>query len=205
MLITSSCHKIYVDEVTYRQSVLICAMSWWISRTDIKIAQQRLYLAKQHKKGINFLLTLNLSLILISLCIGFHRLTVSLMTNSFSTRPCFARVIRTGDVGFICPTSGYLYIIGRVDDMVKVNGVKICVGNIDQLLARLQCEGGVFAGLGLTLTIPIEKGETSMRLVCFYQRETIGNNGFTNADLAEVVRTHFSAFLNVTFVEVSSI
>ncbi|KAL5969233.1 Linear gramicidin synthase subunit A [Taenia solium] len=132
------------------------------------------------------------------------RLAVSLMANSLSTRPCFSRVLRTGDVGFVCPTNGYLYITGRVDDMVKVNGVKICVGNIDQLLTRLRCEDGVFASLGTTLTIPLENGETSTRLVCFYQRETSGDNAFTNADLAEVVRTHFSAFLNVTFVEVPS-
>ncbi|KAL5108011.1 Linear gramicidin synthase subunit A [Taenia crassiceps] len=132
------------------------------------------------------------------------RQTVSLTANPLSTQPCFSRIFRTGDMGFICPTSSYLYITGRVDDIVKVNGVKICVGNIDQLLARLRCEGGVFTGLGTTLTIPFEKGETSTRLICFYQREAIGANAFTNADLAQVVRTSFSAFLNVTFVEVPS-
>ncbi|VDK38086.1 unnamed protein product [Taenia asiatica] len=132
------------------------------------------------------------------------RLNISLMANSLSTRPCFSRVLRTGDVGFVCPTNGYLYITGRIDDMVKVNGVKICVGNIDQLLTRLRCEDGLFASLGTTLTITLEKGETGTRLVCFYQRETSGDNAFTNADLAKVVRTHFSAFLNVTFVEVPS-
>nr|CDS22904.1 AMP dependent ligase [Echinococcus granulosus] len=130
--------------------------------------------------------------------------TASLIANSLSTRSCFSRVFRTGDVGFVCPTNGYLYITGRVDDMVKVNGVKICVGNIDELLTRLRCEGGVFAGLGTTLTIPLEKGETDTRLACFYQRENITDNAFTNADLAEAVRTHYSAFLNVTFVEVPS-
>ncbi|VDM16552.1 unnamed protein product [Hydatigera taeniaeformis] len=133
-----------------------------------------------------------------------HRQTVSLMNNTLSTRICFSRLFRTGDVGFVSPTNGYLYVTGRVDDMVKVNGVKICVGNIDQLLTKLRYEGGRFAGLGTTLTVPVEKGEMNLRLVCFYQRETNCDYSFTNADLVEVVRTHFSAFLNVTFLEVPS-
>ena len=131
------------------------------------------------------------------------------MSNPLGTQSCFSRAFRTGDVGFICPKSGDLYITGRTDDVVKVNGVKISVGNIDQLFAGLPRGGGVFTDLGATVTLALERGEIGTRLVCFYLRNTTNaisdTNTFTNADLAEVVRTHFSTFLRVTFVEVISL
>ena len=130
------------------------------------------------------------------------------MANPLGTLRCFSRAFRTGDVGFICDETGNLYITGRMDDMVKINGVKTCVGNVDQLLSSLPRDGGLFADLGTTLTLVFEREDINTRLVCFYQRnETSANSNairFTNADLAEVVRTHFSTFLNVIFIEVIS-
>ena len=94
------------------------------------------------------------------------------------------------------------------DDVINVNGVNISVGSIDQLLSSLPRDGGLFADLGMTLTLVFERGDIKTRLVCFYQRnETSANSNaikFTNADLAEVVRTHFSTFPNITFIEVIS-
>ena len=97
---------------------------------------------------------------------------------------------------------------GHNDDVINVNGVNISVGSIDQLLSSLPRDGGLFADLGMTLTLVFERGDIKTRLVCFYQRnETSANSNaikFTNADLAEVVRTHFSTFPNITFIEVIS-
>lgn len=115
--------------------------------------------------------------------------------------PCFPRLFQTGDIGFICSKSENLYITGRVDDVVKVNGVKISVGNVDQILAGLDRSSGKFASLGATITLALEKSETSSQLVCFYQ--TTGDKTFTDKDLAAIVKTHLILFLHVIFVEVN--
>lgn len=121
--------------------------------------------------------------------------------NSLSKMACFSRLFHTGDIGFICPKSGNLYVTGRLDDVVKVNGVKVSVGNVDQILAGLDRSSGKFASLGATVTLALEKGETGTRLVCFYNSGD--DDTFTHTDLAEALRAHFTTFLNVTFVKVS--
>ncbi|KAM7542828.1 hypothetical protein Aperf_G00000001682 [Anoplocephala perfoliata] len=126
----------------------------------------------------------------------------TLETNSLSKMACFSRLFHTGDVGFICPKNGNLYITGRLDDVVKVNGVKVAVGNVDQILAGLDRGSGKFINLGATVTLALEKGETGTRLVCFYKSGD--DDAFTEADLAEALRIHFTTFLNVTFVKVPS-
>nr|CDS26015.1 AMP dependent ligase [Hymenolepis microstoma] len=124
----------------------------------------------------------------------------TLSRNYLTKLSCFPRLFQTGDVGFICPLNGNLYITGRVDDVVKVHGIKISVGNIDQILAAIDRSSGKFASLGATVTLALEKGETGSQLVCFYK--TDGDKTFTNMDLATVVATHLTSFLHVIFVEV---
>ncbi|VDO00526.1 unnamed protein product [Rodentolepis nana] len=124
----------------------------------------------------------------------------TLSKNHLAKLSCFPRLFQTGDVGFISPQNGNLYITGRVDDMVKVHGVKISVGNVDQILAAVDRSSGKFATLGDTVTLALEKGETGSQLVCFYK--TNGEKTFTNMDLANVVATHLTSFLHVIFVEV---
>ncbi|VUZ57044.1 unnamed protein product, partial [Hymenolepis diminuta] len=134
------------------------------------------------------------------LTLSDKKLAPTLSRNYLMKSPCFPRLFQTGDIGFVCSKSENLYITGRVDDVVKVNGVKISVGNVDQILAGLDRSSGKFASLGATITLALEKGETSSQLVCFYQ--TSGNKTFTDRDLAAIVKTHLMSFLHVIFVEV---
>ncbi|VDD75606.1 unnamed protein product [Mesocestoides corti] len=130
--------------------------------------------------------------------------TRTILPNPFGTHSRFSQIYRTGDIGFICPNTRMLYITGRVDDMVKINGVKFCTGNIDQLFSRLKDHDYVLSGLGTTVTIALEKGGSGARLVCFFQRDAAAVRGFTALDLDMAVKKHFSSFISVTFVEVPS-
>ncbi|VDD77832.1 unnamed protein product [Mesocestoides corti] len=130
--------------------------------------------------------------------------TRTILPNPFGTHSRFSQIYRTGDIGFICPNTRMLYITGRVDDMVKINGVKFCTGNIDQLFSRLKHQDDVLSGLSTTVTIALEKGGSGARLVCFFQRDAAAVRGFTALDLDMAVKKHFSSFISVTFVEVPS-
>ncbi|VDP84642.1 unnamed protein product [Echinostoma caproni] len=85
-----------------------------------------------------------------------------------------------GDLGFICPKDGLLYVCGRSDELVKINAVGFLAGDVDRLIDRMKqsCAQNPHqmstAELKLprirqTVTIPIRHPvNKNKQLVCFY-------------------------------------
>ncbi|KAL7058730.1 hypothetical protein AAHC03_013001 [Spirometra sp. Aus1] len=137
------------------------------------------------------------------------------LPNAFSSKPGFQFLFRTGDLGFVSPSNGQLYVCGRCDDTVKVNGVKCNLAAIDSFLACVtddvrsnpNSQYRRFAPLRATVTQLIDSDRRKAQLVCFYTRkddssaETSGEC-FTSLDLAKLIGGNLPSFVNVKVVQV---
>ncbi|BHF67163.1 hypothetical protein SprV_0301018800 [Sparganum proliferum] len=137
------------------------------------------------------------------------------LPNVFSSKPDFQFLFRTGDLGFVSPSNGQLYVCGRCDDTVKVNGVKCNLTAIDTFLAGVtddvmsnpNSQYRRFATLRATVTQLIDCDRRKAQLVCFYTRrdgiseEAVGER-FTSLDLAKLIGGSLPSFVNVKVVQV---
>ncbi|BHF67128.1 hypothetical protein SprV_0301015200 [Sparganum proliferum] len=137
------------------------------------------------------------------------------LPNVFSSKSGFQFLFRTGDLGFVSPSNGQLYVCGRCDDTVKVNGVKCNLAAIDTFLAGVtddvmsnpNSQYRRFATLRATVTQLIDSDRRKAQLVCFYTRkdgiseETVGER-FTGLDLARLIGGNLPSFVNVKVVQV---
>ncbi|KAL7058729.1 hypothetical protein AAHC03_013000 [Spirometra sp. Aus1] len=140
---------------------------------------------------------------------------VPTLPNAFSSRSGFQFLFRTGDVGFVSPSNGLLYVCGRCDDTVKVNGVKcnltaidtFLAGVIDDVMSNPNSQYRRFAPLRATVTLLIDSSQSKAQLVCFYARkgdssaETAGES-FTSLDLAKLIGGNLHSFVHVKVVQV---
>nr|VZI43286.1 unnamed protein product [Spirometra erinaceieuropaei] len=140
---------------------------------------------------------------------------VPTLPNAFSSRSGFQFLFRTGDVGFVSPSNGLLYVCGRCDDTVKVNGVKcnltaidtFLAGVIDDVMSNPNSLYRRFAPLRATVTLLIDSSQRKAQLVCFYARkgdssaETAGES-FTSLDLAKLIGGNLHSFVHVKVVQV---
>ncbi|VDK39434.1 unnamed protein product [Dibothriocephalus latus] len=136
------------------------------------------------------------------------------MPNTFSSGSGFRMLFPTGDLGFVSPSNGQLYVCGRCDDAVKVNGVKcnltaidnFLTGVIDDVISNPGSQNQQFAPLRATITLLIESSQRKAQLVCFYTRNdgslTEAQGGsFTNLDLAKLIGGNLPSFVNVKVVQ----
>ncbi|BHF67129.1 hypothetical protein SprV_0301015300 [Sparganum proliferum] len=140
---------------------------------------------------------------------------VPTLPNAFSSRSGFRMLFRTGDIGFVSPSNGKLYVCGRCDDTVKVNGVKcnltaidtFLAGVIDDVMSNPISQYRRFAPLRATVTQLIDCDRRKAQLVCFYTRqdgiseEAVGES-FTSLDLAKLIGGNLPSFVNVKVVQV---
>lgn len=88
-----------------------------------------------------------------------------------------------GDLGFICPKDGLVYICGRSDELVKINAVGFLAGDVDRLIDQLKQSCAQtphqmsatelkLPRIRQTVTLPIRHPVSKIkRLVCFYTSE----------------------------------
>ncbi|VDK80819.1 unnamed protein product [Dibothriocephalus latus] len=138
------------------------------------------------------------------------------LPNAFASRSGFQVLFRTGDIGFVSPNNGQLYVCGRCDDTVKVNGVKcnltaidnFLMGVIDDVISNPNSQHRRFASLRATITLLIENVQRKAQLVCFYTRKdcssttAVDGGSFTSLDLAKLIGGNLSSFVNVKIVQV---
>ncbi|TPP61496.1 AMP dependent ligase, partial [Fasciola gigantica] len=88
-----------------------------------------------------------------------------------------------GDLGFICPKDGLVYVCGRSDELVKINAVGFLAGDVDRLIDQMKQSSAKYPHqmstteiklprIRQTVTIPIRHPVSKIkRLVCFYTSE----------------------------------
>ncbi|MFZ6009366.1 MAG: amino acid adenylation domain-containing protein, partial [Bacteroidota bacterium] len=74
-------------------------------------------------------------------------------------------VYKTGDVGRYL-RSGDIEVLGRIDDQVKVNGVRVELGEIEGAMVSIQ-------GINKAVVMPYEKSNAQLELVGYYSNATI--------------------------------
>uniref|UniRef100_A0A0X3Q0J4 AMP-dependent synthetase/ligase domain-containing protein n=1 Tax=Schistocephalus solidus TaxID=70667 RepID=A0A0X3Q0J4_SCHSO len=139
------------------------------------------------------------------------------LPNAFSSRSGFLMLFRTGDLGFVSPSNSQLYVCGRCDDTVKVNGVKcnltaidsFLTGVIDDVISNPKSQYRRFASLRATVTLLIESIQRKAQLVCFYIQKDDSSAGaeaesFTSLDLAKLIGGNLPSFVNVKVVQVNA-
>ncbi|KAL3315981.1 hypothetical protein Ciccas_005368 [Cichlidogyrus casuarinus] len=141
------------------------------------------------------------------------------------SKPEFERLYLTGDRGFISSRDNKLFIIGRSDDMIKVNGVLCNASSVDLLIAEASAKSPEFSCIETSKTIGVQVPGNKNRLVCFYTLKnttiesclpnvdsndnrvlglpigTTCENKFRAAMLAELVNNHLSVFITPVFIQ----
>ncbi|VDL96877.1 unnamed protein product [Schistocephalus solidus] len=90
-------------------------------------------------------------------------------------------LFQTGDLGFVSPSNSQLYVCGRCDDTVKVNGVKcnltaidsFLTGVIDDVISNPKSQYRRFASLRATVTLLIESIQRKAQIVAVFPIKSI--------------------------------
>ncbi|KAJ3184337.1 hypothetical protein HDU85_001642 [Gaertneriomyces sp. JEL0708] len=103
--------------------------------------------------------------------------------SKYKNVPGFGRLYRTGDVARMLH-NGDVFLVGRLDDQVKVNGLRIELGEINAALVRSRPEE-----IRDAFTLVSHRGEGRDVLVSFVAIGRTGNNGCSVAHPSDSVQT----------------
>ncbi|CAH8451102.1 unnamed protein product [Heterobilharzia americana] len=115
------------------------------------------------------------------------------------SRPERIQIFMPGDLGFIDPENNHLFIYGRTNELIKVNGIRFHARDIDNLFIELKKKWEA-KGLTncskeeqlvnkvsetITLTIQTVHGR-DLKMVCFYVIQTKENQDFPNCSTMNI-------------------